>query len=415
LTDPVAIRHRIEAWHRTGNVYALWPDVSPTERRLSNIQILTVTVDMLRGAATEPTLFLETERECSALGAAAYMSGMGPLLGWWIEQGMVKASEPAQRILALHLEHGRRRIANIWAATRPILTALRALGVFPILLKGLHTGARYFPEPGTRPAGDVDLLVRPTEGPLAATALNQAGLREARRTLFGGRSEWVPADGSQEVRSLMFDHADNPWGIDLHTALERWYFRGQRAGFGEEAFANTDDLDLGPDSVRVLGQPHLTAFLALHASYELVKMRLIRLFELVQVVRHDQASGTLRWTELTTLLEQTGTLRFAYPALALAERLGNGTLERALIERGERNLPTRARRVLDSVEREGMAALSRRSLDDRLMWARGWKELLLNLSELAWPSDDGVSLGVGRLYVRRLRALARGTVDLRAR
>ncbi|HEX9580990.1 MAG TPA: hypothetical protein VF970_07780, partial [Gemmatimonadales bacterium] len=108
-------------------------------------------------------------------------------------------------------------------------------------------------------------------------------------------------------------------------------------------------------------------------------------------------------------------LRFAYPALALAERLGNGTLERALIERGERNLPTRARRVLDSVEREGMAALSRRSLDDRLMWARGWKELLLNLSELAWPSDDGVSLGVGRLYVRRLRALARGTVDLRAR
>ena len=55
-----------------------------------------------------------------------------------------------------------------------------------------------------------------------------------------------------------------------------------------------------------------------------------------------------------------------------------------------------------------MGGLRYRSLDDKLMWASGPRELLLSASELVAPSDDGLPVGLSRLYWRRLRMLVQG-------
>lgn len=50
------------------------------------------------------------------------------------------------------------------------VTALRAAGVEPILIKG-WASARYYAEPGLRPSSDIDLCVRPDQVPAARAAL----------------------------------------------------------------------------------------------------------------------------------------------------------------------------------------------------------------------------------------------------
>ncbi|MBI3982822.1 MAG: nucleotidyltransferase family protein [Gemmatimonadetes bacterium] len=409
------IRRRIQRWHRTGDMGALWPEFSVAELLAGHGAVCATTRAMLREPSATATLEATSERESAALGIAAFESGMGPLLGWWVERGLVTASTGARQVLAVHLEHGRRRIAAIRQALTAILQALHSEGVIPVLLKGLHVGSEYFPEPGTCPAGDIDLLVHPSERDAAAAGLRRAGLRESRRTVYGARSEWVPDGRAQVVHSLEFDHADNPFAVDLHTGLERWYFRGVRAGFGESAFAHTTPIVVDGSTVRALDQPLLTAFLALHTSSELARMRLVRLVELTVVIQRDRRSGVLDWTALGGLLHRTGTARFVFPALALVERLCPGTVENTLIARSQPYLTNRMLRVIEAVAAADMAPLRYRSLEERLVWARGARELLLNLSELVWPTDDGLPVSVGRLQWRRVRALVRGRVGLRAR
>jgi len=210
------------------------------------------------------------------------------------------------------------------------------------------------------------------------------------------------------------DHADNPWSLDLHVALERWYFRGLQAGYGHP----TDD-QLAPWTfdgrpVRVLAQPLLTAFLALHASYGLRDFRPLRAVELVLVLRRDTADGSLRWDALAELLDRTGTARFVYPAMELTERWIPGTLGPDLRRQLDRAATPRMRRVVNQVEADGLR-LGHRSLDEKLMWARGATELLGNLSELVWSADDAMSAGDQlRVHLRRARMLVGQRVGVRA-
>lgn len=74
------------------------------------------------------------------------------------------------------------------------------------------------------------------------------------------------------------------------------------------------------------------------------------------------------------------------------------------------------RRVVDHAARAGMILFGRRTLDEKLMWARGPVQLLLNLSDLVWPADDGMTLSDrGRLYLKRLRLLRSRRVGVWAR
>jgi hypothetical protein len=165
---------------------------------------------------------------------------------------------------------------------------------------------------------------------------------------------------------------------------------------------------------RVLAEPYLTAFLALHASHDPTRMQLVRLVELALVLRADARASRLDPGELAALLRSTDTLRFVHPALELVDELAPGTVERGLLEQARGRATARTLRVVDELRAAGMAPPARPTLDAKLMWARGPRELLLNLSELVLPSDDGLPVGLLRLQWRRLAALASGRAGWRA-
>lgn len=411
--QPEQISARMDAWRKTGDMNALWPHVTPAARFEAQRLITAATRAVLNRSAASPRLESNRRVPAGAIGVAAYTCGMGPLLGHWIEQRTVEADTQLAELFREHLEHGRRRAAKLAIALAQVIDTCGRQGVTPTVLKGVHTSRVYFPEPGTRPCADADLLVPPGDFERAAVALRAAGLTESRRTHRPPRSEWVGQGAPLTLQSLELDHADNPWSIDLHQALERWYFRGLRAGF-EPALWKTVSLKIDGRRVHVLAQPLLTAFLAMHAAYHVRDFRLIRLVELVFVIRRDAASGTLRWQDLPELLTATRTTRFVYPALELAERLAPGTVDPGVREDLARTSTARMRRVIEAIDRAGMQ-LPRRTLDERLMWACGAWELLCNIGELAWPSDEALPAAeVVRLYIRRARMLVRGELGLRS-
>ena len=396
----------IARWHRTGDLNVLWPDIPVADRHAAQADIRRVAEAVMRGSVRAPTLVGDEPARVRALGVAGFTSGMGALLGWWLQAGTVDAADAVRKLLLGHLEHGVRRRKTLDAALLDIVRKMRQRGVDPIVLKGTHTGAVHFPALGTRPAADIDLLIRPEQRALAAIALQKAGFDETRSSDYAARSEWRPSGQVPVVHSVEMDHADNPWAIDLHTSLDRWYFRGLRRGFGDEAFEHTAQVSVAGSLVRGLAEPHLSAFLALHASHDLVKMQLVRLIELTLVIRAQKPE--FDWDRFAALIARTRTVRFTYPALALVEVLAPGTVSPKVLELGERSATARTRRVIAAVTAQDMGVLTFRTLDNKLMWARGPREWLLNVSELVLPSDDGASITLPRQYWRGLRTFVQG-------
>jgi hypothetical protein len=337
-----------------------------------------------------------------SVGVAAFTAGLGPLLAWWIEHGEIDASPEVTDVLAAHLRQGERRMAVLRGQAAAVARAMHAVGIDPILLKGMHTGAEFFPHPSTRPATDIDCLVRPVELERAASALASVGFTEIERTSYARRSTWAHATASRVVRSVEMDVVDNPWTVDLHRTLERWYFRGTRRDLGAAAFETNRRIEIEGESIRVLDQPYLTAFLALHASSHLRTMQIVRLLELVWVVRGDLRAGRLDLVALEQLLRRTDTGRFAYPALALAEELAPGTFGPRLLDELARTTGPRLRRVVAKIRRAELGALNERSVDALFAWATGPREVALNALDLLLPSDDGLGTLPAAL-VRRVR------------
>ncbi len=393
---------------------ALWHQVPSASLSAGWSQLGEVARAILRNASPPPITGAEVPTPLAALGVAAYVSGLGPLLGRWTEDARISADKATADLLTHHLDHGRGRAATLAVRLAELLDVLAESGITATLLKGTDTAHRYFPEPGTRPRADIDLLVAPHQLDAARAALRAAGYIEFRRTRYANRSEWRHPKAPQTLQSLEIDHADNPWSVDLHAALDRWYFRGLRASFGYPTPDQLARWTFAGRPVFVLAQPLLTAFLALHASYVMRDFRPLRAVELVLVVRQDVANGALRWDALAELLDRTRTARFVYPALELAERWVPGTLDPGLRQQLDRAATPRMRRVVNQVEADGLR-LAYRSLDERLMWPQGTAEWLGNLSELIWSADDAMTAGDQlRMYLRRARMLFARRIRIRA-
>jgi hypothetical protein len=382
----------------------MWPGVTREAFATAMRDIADVTRQVLQGPTPAPTLTTGQATDARTLGIAAFVSGMGPLLGYWAERGVVRAASEADAVLRAHRAHAVRRHAMLADRLAEALAAMRSLDVAPTVLKGMHTAWQYLPDPGTRTIGDIDLLIRPSELARASEALRRTGLVEGRRTPRPFRSEWTPP-GPQPIHSLELDHADNPWSVDLHIALERRYARGVSASFGPAAFGGPQPITINGHRAQGLAQPLLAAFLALHASYGLDSLQLARLVELTLVIRHDVLSRRLRWADLRALVTGTGTAGFVYPAFRLVEDLAPGTVSTPFLATVEAAASPRAQRVVRAILDGGWYRLTRRSLDDKLMWASGPRQVLFNLTELVWPSE-GSPADVLRQHGRRLAALA---------
>ena len=395
MTSPEQIRTRLARYHLTGDPGQLWPDVPETTLLTAVAELARVTAAVLANGPT-PVAF-RPGVDPRALGVAAYETGLGPLLGFWRETGQLTAPPSVAGVLALHLDHGRRRADRLRHEVERLLAAFVQRGIQVVLLKGIHTAYRYFPDPGTRPASDIDLLVREADGGAAESVLNALGFAAGEGSA-PFRRDWLPPGSDREPRSLEFAHADDPWHVDLHVSLDRWLFPGVAARFDTSDPSDCEWWHGFSQPVRVLPQPLLLAYLAFHASTHFssaLGVRLLSLVELVLVARSD-FDRPATWAGLTEVTVKTGAGRHVFPALELAERLVPGTIDGAVLRRLEASTPRLARRL---VHRTNPAAARRNpySLAVSLMWAASPREALTYLSNLAWPRDQQ-----GRVPVRNL-------------
>ncbi len=412
-TDAEEIDRRY-AWARhRGHPQYLWPSVSVSSWRASLHSIADATTDVLTHPGRPVSLTPRRGSDARALGIAAFTSGMGPLLGYWIESGQLEAAPEVASILRLHLWHGRVRAERLAQRLEHVLQELHHQGVTATVLKGAHTGAVYFPEPATRPISDIDLAVAPPHVEQTETVLRAAGLVRVKQQSRPRKSTWSPTPEPQ-LRSLELTHADNPWAVEIHESLDRDFYGVRMIRVGSLDSDCTTEWRAGEIPTRVLAQPWLLAYLALHASEEFHQIQLVRMVELVLVIRADLASGRLAWGDVLSLLDRAHATRFAFPALQLAERLLPGTLDETLLTKLAGAATPSMRRVIDGLEPGDAQRLDRVTLQERFMWAKGPIETLRRLGRFIVPSGTDVPLRtMGSMQWSRLMRVVRGRVSLR--
>lgn len=349
-----------------------------------------------------------------ALGVAAFTSGLGPLLGRWLEDGRLRAPPDGASLLARHLRHSRDRADRTASILSVVSSALSDANATGTVLKGGHTAWSYFPEPGTRPAADVDIAVRRTEMHPAEEALEAAGFACMERQPRLQRSVWRPLGEGEGIRSLELTHREAPITVDLHGSLERDFFGIRTVDLGDPV-DGSERWSGGPAHLGVLRQPRLTAYLAAHASEGVHSLSLLRLVELVLVIRSDVADGRLEWRELEAFLRARDARRFVYPALALVERLVPGTVDSAFLDSLEADAPPPMIRVLDRLRPSDAQRTERVRLEERFMWARGPREWIRRTVHMLWPSWVTGWSKLARVYAERFFRVLRGRVDVSRR
>jgi len=387
---------RLARYAVTKDARDLWPEVSASAFRAAQREMVRVTAAVLADAPSPVRLELPRDVDTHALGVAASVAGMGPLLGFWCATGRIDAPHAVVDLLATHLDHGRRRAARLRQELERILVPLADRGIEVLVLKGTDTSYRYFPEPGTRPSSDLDLLVAPHDIAAARTVLRDLGfVEEGPGHGDRYRSTWTPP-GVGGVRSLELAHADNPWSVDLHVSLDREMFPGRPMTFGTPTpTPGPRDGEVWQEFSRpvwVLPEPLLLAYLAAHTSSHFYAITLVRLVELVLVARRD--FGQDDWRAFADLVRRTATGRFVFPALYLAEQLAPGTMDAVTLEQVDAVAPRWLRKRVRATTPASAQRLHPYPFRERFLWATTLTELLV---ELAWPhQQDGGRGGEGR-------------------
>jgi hypothetical protein len=397
------IRRRAHAWQSTHRAGALWPGLDADILQRAADTIGTTVATVLRdGRATLAWDIggTDAERGRRALGVAALLTGVGPLLGRWIERGTVAADERVAGVLARHLAHGRARMARIRAGALPVLARMEAAGLAPGVIKGFHTAHVYFPEPGARPTSDVDVVVAPEHVPRAMEILRDAGFVREYALGSGAKSEWLPPDHDGAVRSHELWHVGNPWKFDLHDGLSFAAIIQVVQTRQTPIFA--DVLRIDDVSLRVCDPNELISVIATHGSTEIYSQRLLRLVELVLVVRRAESHGRLDWGEVEAFLDRRGTRRFAYPMLTLVEQLAPRTVPTPVLAHLRADTTRRIRDVTSRFTSTSPILDERFSLSERLLWASGVRATARRFWRMISPLE-GVPLGA-RLNAYRHRA-----------
>jgi hypothetical protein len=243
-----------------------------------------------------------SEFEWRAARAVAAMHGVSGLLAitlrWRGEAGW-------QEFLSAQREHIARRHLRIQRLIGLIDSQLRARGIPSLALKGAALHAEGVCQPGERPMGDVDLLVRPEHVEGATEVLVFLGLRESARTVR--HRVFSPTQSRSPV--IFGEHADNDIKVELHeriieslparvTDITQYVFpRDARAG-----------LNSYPSAAALMGH------LLLHAAGGIVD-RSVRLIQL-----HDIALLARRLTQADWLQILGWKPWWAFPPLTLTER-----------------------------------------------------------------------------------------------
>lgn len=401
---PDVVRERFNWAIRRGQPAWLWPDL-PVERWQEALVSIEAAV---RGVLTGGSA-MQLDGDPDALGVASYTSGVGPLLGYWLERGVLSASEPVAAMLKLHLQHNRLRMERMTRRTIALVEALTARGVGVTLLKGMHTAHCYFPEPGTRPASDIDILIAASDEKAANETLRNLRFEPGAISSWPPERNWRLPEVPVQPRSLCFAHADDPWSVDLQRSLNRRYSAGAAVIRLDDVAARMEPWPVAHDA-QVLGQPVLLLQLAVHASCGLTSLTLLRMVELIFVIRRDTQEGLLRWDEFMAAAERADALGMIYPALRLCEQLAPGTIPDDVYAACVRQTPVAVQRIVDRLTPANAQRVVRCSLAERFMWTPSPTNVVRQiLLELIPPGANSFSRLL-KIYQLRAWRLARRTL-----
>ena len=375
------IEARLARFDATNDASVLWPGIGARAFHAAQEEIARVTTAVLADAGSPVRLASKSGAEHRVLGVAAFTSSMGPLLGFWCETGRIVAEPGIRDMLALQLEHGRRRSARMRSQLERLALAFAEHSIGVTVLKGMHTAFGYFPDPGTRPMADIDLLIRPQDLDGACATLLVHGYE---RHPMG---HWMPPGVARRPRSLDLVSAEDPWSVDLHVSLDREFYPGLTAGFGRPHPSHQLRWSEIAGAAHVLAGPLLLGYLAFHAASHFYTMPLVRLVELVLVSRRDFAGRPQAWSELEALITLTATARFVHPSLELAERLSPGTVDPALREHLAAATPRRLRRIVARTTPGSVQRIYSQPFGDRYLPVGSLREGVAALIHLLWPRD----------------------------
>ena len=404
------LSRRLDRFMRTQDPSALWPGLTEPARVAAAGEIERVTRAVLSGQR-DVQMNPEDAHDVRALSVAAHTTGMGPLLGRWLEDERIVAAPAMRDRLAWQLLHARRRAARMERDVLPALDAMIAHDIVPVVLKGFHTARAYFEEPGVRRMSDVDVLVAPDQVERVESALRASGFRATGPLLTPYKQDWIGAGVDERVFSVEVSDARTKWVIELHASLDRTFHPGAVARLHGERL-RTMPFEVCNRRVLALAPPVLLLTLACHCSQELGSSRLLRLVEIIRVIRTERASGRLDWDDFLAMLGRTGAARYAYPALALAEDLAPGSVDGRVLALGARESTWAARHTVRRLVPAG-GSIAELGLMRQIMWMRGPVAILHRAMRLVAPSSQGRS-GLLPSWRVRLRQMRAGLLSIRA-
>jgi len=406
-----AVNQRLRSWQHSGDPRFLWPGVDESARIAALNEIERAASAVLCGDPNPVRLGAPDGRDAEAIGIAAFSSSTGPMLSLWVDSGRIGAAPSVAAVLARHLAHGRARAARLERGLESVVDLLAARGIGCTILKGFYTARRYYPEAGARPMSDIDVWLDPTTIPEAERVLREAGWVGGAKLRRPYKRDWHPPDSDQRVRALTYAHAWDPWRLELHGSLDRVFAPGRLARFPRYA-GDDEPWAVAGRPVRVLGQPLLLAHLAAHASEEGHVARLLRLIEIVLVSRQDLAAGRLAWADFLSLIRATGTAGFAYPALALAERLAPQSVSLDVLDECASAAGPRVRAFVAHGTPSARTRLEGVSLSEKFLWTSGPVGVMRRVAAMLWPKASASLTDVMRTYARRAYRLRRGRVAI---
>lgn len=150
----------------------------------------------------------------AAFIAAARWHRVGPLLH--VRLAPIAATLPPDLAAALQAEYHQHALWSVVlaAATRQVLRTLAAIGIEPVVLKGMAFGEVHYHNPALRPTTDLDLLVSHADVGRVKAALLDLGFQDQ-----GLAAEEQPhLRGEVALRAPLLDGALR-FGVDVHWRL----------------------------------------------------------------------------------------------------------------------------------------------------------------------------------------------------
>jgi hypothetical protein len=377
-------RDRLEWGLQQGTPYWLWPATSIPHWQRALFEIERVTRDILSSGRCDVPL----HGDAGDVGIAAYTSGMGPLLGYWISAGLLRAPRDTRRVLELHYRHNSVRMRRLAKRSSRAVAHLTDGGVNVTVLKGMHTAFACFPTPGTRPTSDIDLMIPPEDKPAADRILRELDYLPEHASKEPDEQFWRHASSSVFPQSLSYVHQDDPWGVDLHTSANRRYSRWSPIIHFDALIDGTAGESWSLcRTARTLSPVAAILFLACHAGCSFTNLRMLRLVELILAIRQNHAQPGWCWDEMIELGLRTGTLSSAYAALALADTLAPGTVPRHVLVSCKRTAPGGVVRMVAALSPATAHGIRRTSLRERYMWTSSLYGTIMQLLHDIFPAD----------------------------